>query len=80
MRKALNHLLAIIVLSLAPTMACADWVPLRLEVDKVSIGDLNVDLPKKGEVIIVKGSQLLTKLSPYLQPEPVHSEKERHQY
>jgi outer membrane usher protein len=71
MGKALNLFCCLLLVSLAPVAAFADWVPLRLVIDKVFVGDINVDLPKKGEVVAVRGSQVVNMLSPYLQSDKV---------
>ena len=71
MKKGLNFFSCLLLLILTPGLAYADWVPLRLVIDKVFVGDINVDLPKKGEVVAVKGSEVLAVLSPYLQSEKV---------
>lgn len=52
--------------------AFADWIPLRIIVDAVHIGDLDVNLDAKGQALAVKGSDLTDMLRPYVQADKIN--------
>ncbi|MGZ3690345.1 MAG: fimbria/pilus outer membrane usher protein [Pseudobdellovibrio sp.] len=54
-------------------LARADWVPIRLSIDNVNVGDLNVNVDEKGKLISVKGDQLLNMIGSYLKDDKSES-------
>jgi|GEM_PF-6992807 len=59
------------LVSLLPLFVVAEWLPLRVSVDNIVIGDLNAELSKKGHPVAIKGSELLQKIGDYLQADKI---------
>ena len=71
MRIFLKPTISILILCLWAPAVFADWVPLRISVDNVVIGDLSTDLNEKGDPVRVKGSDAIKLLEPFIQTDKV---------
>ncbi len=66
MKKITEHIKYLLIISLFPIVTLADWLPLRVSVDKIIIGDLNSSLNAKGQATHVKGLDLVSLLDGYI--------------
>lgn len=70
--KNLNKLLkCFLVFTLFSVSAVAEWLPVRVVVDKIIIGDVNANLNAKGEATSLKGPELVNLLKNFVLPDKV---------
>jgi outer membrane usher protein len=72
MKNLMKLSLYVLLSSLIVCSAKAEWIPLRLSVDNVSLGDLPANLNEKGQPTSVNAPTLINILRPFVQEDKIN--------